>query len=101
MVLTTTDKEALGHALAHLQGKVRLLAFTDGTASTDSCPSCADTIALAEAVAEASDRISLAVHDIDVEPEGAVPEGAFLQAVLGAVATGTPATAASRHGSRQ
>lgn len=75
MALTMTDKAALGRALARMHGDVRLLAFVDGAGSTDSCPLCADAIALAEAVAEASDRISLAVHDLRAEPVAAATYG--------------------------
>jgi glutaredoxin-like protein len=75
MALTMTDKEALGRALAHMHDDVQLLAFIDGAGSTDSCPLCADMVALAKTVADSSDRISLTVRDLHAEPAAAATYG--------------------------
>ena len=82
MSLLTSDETARPRELMErdLGGDVTLVHFTKQASRVvvpgeDSCPSCADTVALLAELAATSAHLSLEVHDVAAEPDVAREQG--------------------------
>ena len=65
--LSEQDRREIRRRFEAMESPVVLKLFVRG--DKDECPYCEDTRQLLEAVAELDDRVTVEVHDLDLEPE--------------------------------
>ncbi len=88
MKISDQDRREIQRRFEAMESPVVLKLFV--RADKDECPYCEDTRQLLEAVAELDDRITLEVHDVDLEPELAERHGVdMVPAILFARADGS------------
>ncbi|GAB6877546.1 protein disulfide oxidoreductase [Thermaerobacter litoralis] len=88
MKISEQDRREIQRRFEAMESPVVLKLFI--RADKDECPYCEDTRQLLEAVAELDDRITLEVHDVELEPELAERHGVdMVPAILFARADGS------------